>query len=260
MIAQDLHDHMRQLGTWVAWEHSCDGFKAGSPAADIERIAVCWQSTFPMLRKAHEYGCNLFVTHEPTYYAHMDDNPDVFRHEHARQKREFLEQTGMVVYRCHDVWDRMPKVGILDSWAKGLGFDGDAIAVSPYYACYSYAGTVQDLAHRISSRTKELGQPGVQVTGDLSLPVSAVAIGTGAITNIIDMAAMGADAVIVTDDGFLHWQGGAWAADRDLPLIVVNHAVAEEWGMQNLARYIGQTFADTPVRYIPFGCPFTVIA
>jgi len=60
------------VGTWVDWEAgaTCDGFKYGGPDTQIRGIAVAWQSSLPALRQAHELGCNLFITHEPTLRAH----------------------------------------------------------------------------------------------------------------------------------------------------------------------------------------------
>jgi len=259
MKAVDLHNHMQAIGKWVDWEHTCDGFKFGSPEVEVTGIAVAWQSTFPALCIAHEAGCNLFVTHEPTFYTHMDDSVDVFKHEHVRRKRTFLEETGMVIYRCHDVWDVMPEIGIVDSWAKGLGFDAEPLATRKYYAVYPFEGTCGDLATHIRDRVSAIGQTAVQVVGDLNQSVHRVAIGTGAITEIAVMADMGADVVIATDDGLSYWAYGSWALDKGLPLIVVNHATAEEWGIANLAKYIGQHFATVPVKHVPMGCMYKLV-
>jgi len=67
------------------------------------------------------------------------------------------------------------------------------------------------------------------------------------------------DALLVTDDGMRFWADGSWAIDRDLPLLVVNHASAEEWGMRSLADYIRKHFPDVPVRHLPQGCQYQAI-
>jgi len=108
---------MASVGAWVDWNATCDGFKAGDPQSEVVGIAVAWQSTLPMLRLAAVKGCNLFITHEPTFYVHLDDSETVFRHDYASAKRRFIEESGLTIYRCHDVWDVFPDIGILDSWA-----------------------------------------------------------------------------------------------------------------------------------------------
>ena len=65
-----------------------------------------------------------------------------------------------------------------------------------------------------------------------------------------------ADALLVTDDGMSFWRDGSWALDRDLPLLVVNHATAEEWGMRSLVKYLQVQFPGVPVQHFPQGCQY----
>jgi hypothetical protein len=44
-----------------------------------------------------------------------------------------------------------------------------------------------------------------------------------------------------------------------LATITVNHGVAEEWGVRNLATYLGEAFPELQVFHIPQRCPYTVI-
>jgi putative NIF3 family GTP cyclohydrolase 1 type 2 len=268
MRARDIDRHMRQVGTWVDWSQTVDTFKAGDPEAEVRGIAVAWQSQWPALREAQRTGCNLFITHEPTFYVHRDDDPGGFADEHLEAKRAWLSETGMVVYRCHDVWDVVPEHGIRDSWARGLGLDGPLLAEDArrYYGLYAVEKqTVHDLAQRLAGRVRGLGQQHVQVVGDPERLVRHLAIGTGAACRVPAMAALrtpageAPDALLVTDDGMRFWADGSWAIDRDLPLLVVNHATAEEWGMQSLARYLEQHFPGTPVRHLAQGCLYETI-
>src|SRR5919201_1310197 len=105
---RDIDRHMRSLGTWVRWDQTVDTFKAGDPDTPVRGIAVAWQSQWPTLKAAHAAGCNLFITHEPTFYVHRDDDPGPYQDALLDAKRAWLQQTGMVIYRCHDVWDVVP--------------------------------------------------------------------------------------------------------------------------------------------------------
>lgn len=265
MRASELDRHMRHVGTWVDWSSTVDTFKAGSPETEVRGIAVAWQSTWPAMKEAHERGCNLFVTHETTFYTPKEDDPALFTSSPAREKRAWLEETGMMVYRCHDVWDVMPEYGVLDSWAAGLGLVGPPLAAQKYYAVYTApagAHTVGDLARHVLDCTAAIGQDLVQFVGaadTLHRPVTRVAIGTGAITRVGIMAVLGAadgrqpDCLIVTDDGFWTSRDGCWALDAGLPLLVVNHGTAEEWGLANLARYLRSQWPEVPVHHIEQG-------
>ena len=78
VTAGNVHEYLRSLGAdWVNPNRTVDTFKAGGPEAVVKGIAVGWLSYFDSLRKAHELGCNLFITHEPTYYDHRDRDESV---------------------------------------------------------------------------------------------------------------------------------------------------------------------------------------
>ncbi|MDE2817598.1 MAG: Nif3-like dinuclear metal center hexameric protein [Chloroflexota bacterium] len=268
MRALEIDQHMREVGTWVDWSQTVDTFKSGDPRMDVRGIAVAWQSQWPTLKAAHAAGCNLFVTHEPTFYVHRDDGPETLSDDQTAAKRAWLAEAGMVVYRCHDVWDVMPAHGIRDSWARGLGLEGPLLAKDErrWYGLFAVPRqTVHALAQDFAARLSAIGQDQVQVVGDFAHVVERLAIGTGAACRVPDMARLRdeggryPDALLVTDDGMSFWRDGSWALDRDLPLLVVNHATAEEWGMQSLAEYLKARFPGIPVRHFPQGCQYTSI-
>ena len=82
-----------------------------------------------------------------------------------------------------------------------------------------------------------------------------MAVGTGAICNLPDMLALGADAALMTEDGMRYWNTGIWAMDAGVPLLIVNHATAEIPGMQALARYLSELYPAVPVSFIADGFP-----
>ena len=259
MKAIDLEKHMRGVGAWVDWDHSCDRFIIGDPETQVKGIAVGWQSRTEALREAVEKGCNVFVTHEPTFYRHMDNNESVFEQPAVAKKRDFIRDNGLVIYRCHDVWDQMPDVGIVDSWGAHLGFAKKLNSNVLHNVYESPAPTLGELAKHVAAQTSYLNQQYVEMVGDPDTKVSKVGIGCGAITHYLKMLDLGADVLIGTDDGMRYWYSGAWALDSGTPLIVVNHATAEEPGLKNMAGYIGRQFPDTKTVFIPQGCMFTVV-
>ncbi|MBM3215568.1 hypothetical protein FJZ36_11715 [Candidatus Poribacteria bacterium] len=261
MTVADLQRFLREMdGGWVNWESTVDTLKSGSPDVAIKGIVVAWMSTTRSLERALERGCNVFITHEPTYYNHHDNDERIFRYESVRAKREFLEHAGMVVMRCHDLWDQVRGIGIPDSWAQQLGFS-DSIAGEGYYRVYDVSGrTAEDVAKQIARATKPLGQEAVQLIGEPDRPVTRCAIGTGAITPFMHfLDAYNADLAICSDDGFSYWRDGALALDMGVPAIVVNHAVTEVHGMELLADHIRSNFPELPVYSLVQSCTYRLI-
>ncbi|MBN1348294.1 Nif3-like dinuclear metal center hexameric protein [candidate division KSB1 bacterium] len=122
LTANDIHRYLISLGSaWIDLENTVDTFKAGDPATVVTGIAVGWMSYFRALEETVESGCNVFITHEPTFYDHHDNDPSVFDFDIAHRKKDFIRRNNLVIIRCHDVWDRMPEIGITDSWAQFLG-------------------------------------------------------------------------------------------------------------------------------------------
>jgi len=259
--AVDLHLYMQRVGKWVNWDKTCDRFLAGNPQAEVVGIAVSWMPTMANLRRASEMACNLFVTHEPLFACEADPDKLIDPEDAWVRKKSWLEKEGMVVYRCHDVWDDYPEVGIHGAWAKWLGFDGKPVASRKFYEVHKVRDTsLQELAKRILEKVEPLGQKAVLVVGDLDKRVSRIALGTGAITDYRQMYHMKADVLLLTDDGTRLWESGQWALDMNVPLIMVNHSTSEEPGMVTLARHIQEKFPNVPAKHIPTGCIYRTIS
>lgn len=262
MKAFELNDYLLSLnGGWVDLESTVDRFKAGDPQTEIQGIAVGWMSYTWAIRRALQLNCNIFVTHEPTYYTHLEINDDIFKFEGARRKRAFIEQSKMVILRCHDIWDGIEEIGIPDSWAALLGLT-HLVAKDRFLRIFEVENkTAIDIAHQVLESTRPYGQEMVQLTGPANKPVKRIGIGTGAITPFMKLVEdYQVDLAICVDDGMLYCFDGAYAIDLDIPLIVINHAVSEEIGMTSLVNHLRARFPQIPVHHIPQRCMYQIVA
>lgn len=102
--ARQIHEHLRSLDTgWVDWRRTTDRCIFGDPERELAGAAVGWMSYTWALRRAHELGCTLFITHEPTYFSGHDYEDRIFRFPVVRAKRAWIEKSGIVLLRCHDM-------------------------------------------------------------------------------------------------------------------------------------------------------------
>ena len=261
MIAQDVQDYLQSLsGDWKYPENTVDTFKSGDPATEVQGIAVAWMSYTWALRRAIDLNCNVIITHEPTYYNHWDNDRDIFRFSQVKVKRRFVEDSELVIIRCHDLWDQICDIGIPDSWGKllrlGRAIDGDV-----YVRIYETGPTTASaIAQHVASCTAPYGQPGVQLIGPGDKTVRRISIGTGAITPYLDcVEKYRIDLAICTDDGIDYWRDGGFAIDMDIPIVVVNHMVSEEIGIKSLADNLRQQFPSVPVHHIAQRCMYELV-
>jgi putative NIF3 family GTP cyclohydrolase 1 type 2 len=265
MTCTDIANHMKstETGKKINWERTTDTFKCGDPSKPVKKIAVAWKASWPALREAVSRGADMFVSHESICVNAQNGSPqpeEVFALPSEKPKFEWLRKTGLVVYRCHDVWDRFPVIGIRDTWQKGLKI-GDKIVRDeyPFYVTEIPPITVAELARHILKQIKPLGQNGVLASGNMEKKVSRVGTGTGQNNNSVALRDAGADVGIMTDDGYLNVRMGIHANELDFPTIGVNHGVSEEWGIMNLAKYIQKSFPALEVFHIPQYCIYKVV-
>jgi len=100
----------------VPWqEPTVDTFKAGDPHSRVAGIAVTMMTTLDVLQRAARERQNLIITHEPTFYDHMDDPKQLPQGENdavLKQKREFVAEHHLVIWRFHDYWHRRNRTGL----------------------------------------------------------------------------------------------------------------------------------------------------
>ncbi len=248
------------MPNWKRPANTVDTIKSGDENIEVTGIAVGWMGYLWALERAVELGCNVFITHEPTFYHHHDYDYALFKLKAVQEKQQFIRDHGLVIIRCHDLWDRMEKMGIPDAWGDILGFKRLATA-SEFIRIYQIkTQTAHEVARHVAVKTRCFGQPAVQLIGSGDHLVSKISIGTGAITPFFDIVRQHSiDLAICTDDGINYWRDGAYAIDMGIPIIVVNHPVSEEAGIIQLAKYIRLNFPVTPVHHIPQQCMYDLI-
>jgi len=252
MNTNDIREHLLSKSPWVNRETTVDTVKSGDPTKEISSVAVAWMSTIENLRLAHEMGYDLFITHEPTFWHHSQDEKPTREEAPGIEKQKFLEETGLVILRVHDIWDPWPEIGIRDSWAYGLGLKHRlAEDSSKFVAVYDFPETtLGNFAKYVAEKVRPLGQDSVWVLGNPEWTISRPSVGTGCGTPGLEMIKEGSDVVIVCDDGFSYWHRGERFYEMGVGVIMVSHGTSEMWGIENLARYLGKTFSQLNITYL----------
>jgi len=261
MKAIEMREFLVSQGDWLDPERTVDRIIIGDPDKPIERVLVSWISSFAAVQRAVEGSYDMLVTHEPTFWKHANEQAMFECSALARRKRDYILENGLVILRCHDLWDRFPEVGIPWAWGRflGLGTRPAAFGDDGYQHRYDIAPvTLEAFARYMARRTATIGEPAVQVVGSPDQLVGRVGVGTGCVCDIGVFQEMGCDLSIVCDDGSCYWEGIQRAEDAGHPVIRVNHGTSEEPGMITLTAYLNKTF---PVQadHLPHGATFRLV-
>jgi putative NIF3 family GTP cyclohydrolase 1 type 2 len=236
-----------------------DTFKAGNPDTRVTGIAVTMMATMDVLERASAKGLNLVITHEPTFYAHLDEPAGMPEDDPVwAEKRAFIEKHGMVVWRFHDHWHMRNPDGIQAGMVKALGWEKYQSAASPYLFVMPET-TLKQLAEEVATK---LDSPVVRVVGKPDMKVTKVALSPGAAGAEAEMHALERENVEVLLVGETReWETVEYVADavtqeRKKTLIVIGHIPSEQAGMEECARWLKGFVKDVPVEFVAAKQPF----
>lgn len=248
----------------IPWQkETVDTFKAGNPDTPVTGIAVTMMATMDVLERAAANGQNLVITHEPTFYNHLD-RPDGMEESDAvwKEKRAFLLKHGMVVWRFHDHWHRRKPDGILAGMVHAMEWEKYQQEENPYLFTMPER-TLEALAAEVA---KKLGSPVVRVVGERGMKVTQMAFSPGSAGFVRETHALEMDNVEVLLVGETReWETVEYVADavsegKRKALIVIGHVPSEQAGMEECARWLKVFVKDVPIEFVPTKQPFWTVA
>jgi len=235
-----------------------DTVKAGDPSTPVTGIAVSFLDTMDVLREAARRGANLVITHEPTFYNHLDDTAFFADDPVYHEKLAFIQQHHMVVFRLHDQIHSVSPDPIAVALVEALGWQSYSEPANPFRATIpktTLAKLSLELAKKLDART-------VRVVGDPNLVITHAAILPGASglqKQVLALRSNDVEVLLVGESA--EWEAveyvrDASAQDRHKAMIVLGHEVSEEPGMKKCAEDLRALFPNVPVVHIPAGQPF----
>ena len=256
LTARQVIDRI-QKNIGVPWQsQTVDTFKAGDPDTPVTGIATSFMATLDVLQRAAAAGKNLIVSHEPTFYNHLDQTQDLSADPIYRAKKEFIEKNKLVVWRFHDHWHARKPDAIYVALAQLLGWEKYHVDESQMYYTLPRT-TLQALALDMQTRLKTQA---LRVIGNPSAEVSKVALSPGAAGLRMQLAMMPKADVYVCGEA-TEWEGIEYARDtiasgQKKGMILTGHVVSEEPGMNLCAQWLKTLVPEVPVEWIPAGDPF----
>jgi putative NIF3 family GTP cyclohydrolase 1 type 2 len=250
----------KQVG--VPWKSdTVDTFKAGDPDTPVTGIAVTMMATLDVLQQAAAAGDNLIITHEPTFFDHLDKPeqlPEKDNDAVLAAKRLFISQHNLVIWRFHDHWHERTPDGIEAGMVHALGWEKFQDAHNQYL--FDIPETpLEKLASDIK---RELGIHIVRVVGDPALRVTKVAMAPGAagFSNHAKALEMPGVQTLVIGEA-QEWETVEYVADaategKQKSLIILSHIPSEQAGMEECTRWLKTFVTEAPIQFIPAREPF----
>jgi putative NIF3 family GTP cyclohydrolase 1 type 2 len=246
----------------IPWtQETVDTFKAGNPVTEVKGIAVTMMATLDVLQRAAAAGQNLIITHEPTFYNHLDRPDDLEQKENdpvLAAKRAFIQEHGLVIWRFHDHWHRRKPDGIEAGMAHALGWEKFQDSGNQYL----FAIPETDLDHLAADLKSRLKIQIIRVVGDPKLKVKKVALVPGASGFAKETRALEINDVQVLITGEpREWETVEYVADavtegKPKALIILGHIPSEQAGMEECVRWLRTFVNEVPIAFVPAREPF----
>ena len=250
-----------QKNVGVPWSaQTVDTFKAGDPNTPVTGIAVTMMATFDVIERAAASGKNFVITHEPTFYSHLDQTADLEKQNDAvlAEKQAFIRDHHMIVWRFHDHWHRRHPDGIQFGMTHALGWEKFQDPSNAHLFTIPET-TLGDLAANVKHKL-DLVAP--RVIGDPHMKLTKVAMLPGAGGSASQIKMLERDDVEALLIGEVpEWETVEYVADavsqhKRKALLLLTHIPSEQAGMEECARWLKTFVTEAPVEFVPARQPF----
>ncbi len=259
-IAREIVDRI-QKNVGVPWTTpTVDTFKAGNPDEPITGIAVTMMATLDVLERAAAAGSNFVITHEPTFYNHLDSTSQLEKQNDAvlAAKQKFIRDHHLVIWRFHDHWHMHKPDGILLGMTHALGWEKFQNPENQHLFTVPET-TLNDLAENVKHK---LDVRALRAVGDPHLKLTKVGFLPGAAGSARQIQMLEGDDVEVLLIGETpEWETVEYVADaatehKRKGLIIIGHVKSEQAGMEECTRWLKTFIHDVPVQFIATPEPF----
>lgn len=258
ITANEVVELMKENLTCTWSDKTVDTFKAGDPETEVTGIACTFMATIDVLRKAAQNGCNLVITHEPTYYNHLDNKDLLLGDPVYAAKQAIIEKNNMMVFRFHDHWHRTTPDGIYKGMIDKLQWS--SYLVEGESNIFDFPGIT---LHDVTNHLKQLfPEAQIRVIGNPKLKVNYAAFSAGAPGSATHIKLLQRDEInLVVIGEAPEWESISYVRDASQAgfpksMIILGHTVSEEAGMEYCSRWMQSFIDDLPVLYIKAGDPF----
>jgi len=252
-------EKIKQSVTCPWQQQTVDTFKAGNPDTPVTGIAVTFMATYDVLHRAARQGCNLIITHEPTFYEHQEDTSRLDPDPVIEAKRKFIKDNNLTVWRFHDHIHRTEPDGIVAGMVELFGWKSFQKQNESLKFELPKPTSLQQFADGLKNKFR---RSVFRVIGDPSMQFTKFGFAPGASGSIMQMKMLQGDDVEVLVVGETReWETVEYVRDANgmgssKALIILGHCNSEEAGMKYCSEWLKRFVKGVPIKFIPAGDPF----
>lgn len=236
-------------------EQTVDTLKCGDPSMKVTGIVTTFMPTQRVLEEALKRKANLVIAHEGLFFAHHDEAGEVRGGEVYRSKKQFLEESGIAVFRFHDYPHRYKPDAITEGLIRELEWGAYVRKHEPASSLLELPpATLREIVRYVKEK---LDIPHVRYMGDpdMVLTRTGVLVGyRGGAATAVTLFEQEQVELMIYGEG-PEWESPEYVRDalhqgRRRALIVLGHAESEEPGMKALAQKLAAQYPGVPVHHI----------
>jgi len=259
ITANEVIDRIKSSVTCPWSSETVDTFKSGDPQSKVTGIACTFTASVEVIRQAAEKGCNLVITHEPTFYNHLDGVSGLEEDPVYMAKKKLLDELGMVVFRFHDHWHRTSPDGIyagmIDKlqWGQCLEQGEERVFRFPETSLKEMSTYLKGVFPEAIPRV--IGDPDLKIR-----KVAFIAGAPGSAAHIEMLRRKDIDLIIIGEAR--EWETVEYVRDAvqlgmHKGMVILGHVVSEEEGMHYCAQWLSSFIDEVPVYFVEAGDPFS---
>lgn len=237
------------------YAETVDTLKTGDPNRAVTGIVVTFLASYEVIQQAIASGANLIITHEPTFYNHLDQIDWIKDDAVYQAKRKLIEEHQLTIWRFHDYLHSLQPDPTLIGLLKHLGWKEYSQPEMPF-VCQMPPRKLSEFVSEIKSK---LGVSNVRVVGDLQMTCQRVGILVGACPGDMQIRIMSDQSLDLLVVGEINeWEISEYVRDSSAmgspkALIITGHSISEEDGMLEIVPWLQERFPEMPITHIPTG-------
>jgi putative NIF3 family GTP cyclohydrolase 1 type 2 len=238
--------------------NTVDVIKEGDPQTHVTGIVTCMFATMEVLKQAADKNCNLIIVHEPLFYNHLDETKTLQNDPVFLEKKHFINDHKLVIWRFHDNIHMMRPDGIETGMILKLGWK-DYVVKGTTNQFVIPEMTLQDLLKNLK---KVFPKNAFYVVGNPEMKLTKVSYAAGAPGSARHISLLEDKNVDVVVAGEAQqWETYEYMRDavdqgRNKAIIFLGHINSEEAGMDYCATWLKGFITNIPVCFVECGPSF----